>query len=696
MNESFVYLYQRIKAILAREKWFILTIALGGGVMAAILNYLVRKSPNFKATTYLMATTSETGVSVLDVQMGQNTRRMPPSIEVLTIKTQFPDFYRGLKDTALMYEVLEGRIERVNKLKPGVYTSTENGVIGCPCSKKFKVVIYDTLSLWDRLARGRVRIVEGRSSEPTFGPKNTIFFTVEYVSPDKRWARRASEVVAHWIILKHLEEKKQSLIRQRETIRKLMDFYRKEIDIFARQIQKFKEKMKYPEFTEEGILKILSNLKERERALEKLVDVLKKQPEDTLFVDVGESALNDLQSRRISILLKMWELESIYGKKHPQVVTLRRTLKNMNSLILGSAQKSLRYIQEQVAYYRGILPDVMKEEATLLTIQRNLENAEDFYIVLGQKLNDTDVRLGSLVSDIHILGNPVVRKVGIYGRTGFVFLLGLLIGLVVGMVMAFLRDMAVDVVLDESTLPFPRDKVVVLPHFDTGDLLPYQMVQIDELDSTSPSLNEFRKLLFKLGMFDDIKEILAVTSTREGEGKTFVSANLAAAAAISGIPVLLIDGDVRVKGLSELFGMSDAKGYSDGHYEPYEIAPYLYILPVGSGKGDHLLIFKNMLEKISDLIERFRVVLDLPPITVSPEIKLLDRFAVKYILVLRYNYTTKEMLKKVDISPDLVIFNGKERATSYYSRYYSRYGRRNSKRWFDLRSLFEKFKHRFR
>ena len=682
------YTYRRIKAVFLREWRLILLTAVVGAVLAAALNLLLRKGPRFRASIYMMQTNRERGVSVLAEQIPEPRENQTSPIDVLSLKVKFPDFYAGLRDTALMYEVLSGRIAGITSLKPGVYTEKSPGVVKCPCSKKFKVVVYDTIGLWRRLTSGRIRVLEDDKEKALMGPKNVTFFTLEYDSPDRRWARRAVEVVSRWIIDRHLDDKKQQLLRQRATIAKLMEFYRGEIDTFARQIQRFKERMRYPELTEEKVLSIMGDLKGREMALRNLRDMLVSSPEDTVFVDVGDPVINDLQRQRIEIILKIQEEETTKGGAHPVIRSLKEELNGLNSLILRSTEKSLKYVREQLGYYRGILPVVLKEQARLLTIQRNLENAEDFYIVLGQKLNDTDVRLGSLVPDISVLGDPTVRKVGIYSRSRFAAFLGFLVGLIFGVAMAFFRDMTTDVVLDEEVLPFPQDHVITLPTFSRFDSLPYEMIMTKSVDSTSPALNEFRKLLFKLGMFDDLKEIVAVTSTQTGEGKTFISANLSSAAALSGVPVLLIDGDIRAKGLSELFNLANAEGYANGKYEPYRIHPYLYVLPVGDTNEDHLLVFRRMLSHVRDLLERFRVVLDLPPVTVSPEIKLLEHFAVKYILVLRYNYTRRSYLKHIDLRPDLVIFNQVGKADQYYSRYYSRYGRRKERLWDRIRGFF--------
>ena len=61
---------------------------------------------------------------------------------------------------------------------------------------------------------------------------------------------------------------------------------------------------------------------------------------------------------------------------------------------------------------------------------------------------------------------------------------------------------------------------------------------------------------------DDAK-VLLVTSSVPGEGKSFISANLAAAFAQTGEKVLLVDADLRLGRVHKIFNQSAAKGFSN-------------------------------------------------------------------------------------------------------------------------------------
>jgi Mrp family chromosome partitioning ATPase len=140
--------------------------------------------------------------------------------------------------------------------------------------------------------------------------------------------------------------------------------------------------------------------------------------------------------------------------------------------------------------------------------------------------------------------------------------------------------------------------------------------------------------------------------------------------AISSVKTLLVDGDVRARSLSEYLGFKDKSGYADGNFEPYRLSENLYFLPVGKTETDIFVAFKNLVEALDHLAGNYLVVIDMAPVGVSPEIKLLEKFAVKSVLVTRYNYTLRDALESIEIEPSLVIFNFVGSSARYYSKYY--------------------------
>jgi capsular exopolysaccharide synthesis family protein len=147
-----------------------------------------------------------------------------------------------------------------------------------------------------------------------------------------------------------------------------------------------------------------------------------------------------------------------------------------------------------------------------------------------------------------------------------------------------------------------------------------------------------------------------VTSSIPGEGKSFISSNLAGAFAMVNKKVLLIDCDLRKGRQSKIFNVSDDKGLSIllledvVNYKKYvhktEIDNLSVLLNgmvppnpselLGSQKNKELL---DLLRKDYDII-----ILDCPPVSAVTDALVLASLCDKIVIVSAYKKTPFEML----------------------------------------------------
>src|SRR5947209_9574230 len=170
---------------------------------------------------------------------------------------------------------------------------------------------------------------------------------------------------------------------------------------------------------------------------------------------------------------------------------------------------------------------------------------------------------------------------------------------------------------------------------------------------------------------------LVVSSAAQGEGKTLTTFNLALCYAnIQNWPVLLVDADLRTRGLSQLLGNPDSPGLAGILDEncPYQSAvlstdiPSLYVLPAGetSAPPSELFSGSNWKEFMGWAAESFRLVLvDCPPVLNLADFELIAAQAENIMLVARSRKTARESITKVlaQIDPRKlagVVFNAAE------------------------------------
>jgi len=222
----------------------------------------------------------------------------------------------------------------------------------------------------------------------------------------------------------------------------------------------------------------------------------------------------------------------------------------------------------------------------------------------------------------------------------------------------------------------------------------------------SPIAEMFRTLRTNIQFMNSKKELktILVTSTMPGEGKSWVSSNLAVTFAQSGKRVCIVDADMRKGRMAALFqtdvtpGLSnylsgfDTNGIADNediikYIKPTEVEN-LFLIPAGNVPPNpaELLGTETTVKMIDKLKEVFDVIiLDGTPGMLVTDALILSRIADTTILVASHKSTKKDDLEKVKKSIEnvggkiagVVLNKMPVKAKEYNSAYY--YGNTNSK-----------------
>jgi capsular exopolysaccharide synthesis family protein len=184
-------------------------------------------------------------------------------------------------------------------------------------------------------------------------------------------------------------------------------------------------------------------------------------------------------------------------------------------------------------------------------------------------------------------------------------------------------------------------------------------------------------------------QLLLVTSSVAGEGKSILSANLAAVLAQAGKNVLLVDSDLRKPSLSHKLGLESDTGLSefltDEHRLEHivEVArlPRLHVLtsgPVPPFPAD-LLASPRMEEGLNRWRKSYDfIVLDSPPVLLVTDAVVLASLADATLLVARYGMTNRLSLArshrtiKDQSTQDRVgiVLNGVSTGSAFHYEYY--------------------------
>ena len=218
-----------------------------------------------------------------------------------------------------------------------------------------------------------------------------------------------------------------------------------------------------------------------------------------------------------------------------------------------------------------------------------------------------------------------------------------------------------------------------------------------DLEKDSVTFNEEIKKIRTNIKFSSINEevkVIAVTSSLPGEGKSLISANLAASFAQYDEKVLLIDCDLRKGRQMKLFSIpnNNELGLSkllinkkwENEYKNYikeTKVNNLYIIPTGifPPNPSELLTSERFLYLVKKLKEEYdRIILDCPPIEGLSDALVVTSLADTTVLVAKYKSTpinllekSKKALDKVGTKLAGVVLNhvDKEPNTYYYGYY---------------------------
>lgn len=188
-------------------------------------------------------------------------------------------------------------------------------------------------------------------------------------------------------------------------------------------------------------------------------------------------------------------------------------------------------------------------------------------------------------------------------------------------------------------------------------------------DPKSPISEIFRTLRTNIQFMNTSKKMqtLLITSTRPGEGKSWVASNLAVTFAQTGKKVVLIDADMRKGRQYAIFGVSPRPGLSNCLSEieieneenlSEQIVDYiqetevenLYLMAAGNipPNPSELLVSSQMVQVLEELKNICDIVIiDGTPCELVADSIILSRIVDSTIVITAHNYTKKDAIDRV-------------------------------------------------
>lgn len=338
--------------------------------------------------------------------------------------------------------------------------------------------------------------------------------------------------------------------------------------------------------------------------------------------------------------------------------TRLKILRSLNN-IRDSYKGALSTLETQNKTIRNQISSIPEKEKGSRDIARQQEIKQSLYLYILQKKEESSIALASTIPNALILDKALNIKTQISPRTSVVYGIALMLAFMVPIVSIFIIDLFNDRVTTRTDIT----KVTQAPIIgEIGHNKEKETLVFAERDRSviAEQIRILRtNLRFQLGdKFEN--PVILITSSFSGEGKSFVSTNLAAAQAITGKKTAVLEFDLRKPKIMSGLGLHSSKGvttYLVGGAAledlPVKVndVSNLYVIPCGPVPPNPAELLLS--DKIKDLFLWLKkefdvVIIDTAPVGLVSDSVILSQYADMTLYVIRQRYTFKRQLNMID------------------------------------------------
>lgn len=404
---------------------------------------------------------------------------------------------------------------------------------------------------------------------------------------------------------------------------------------------------------------------------------------DNEGIQAAVSTYNQLLARHFE-LLRTVQPDNLELQRIDQRIAMSRTnLRESLDRAKAAADVSLRQIQAQMADVENSREQFPQQEREYGDIYRQKALKSQLYLLLLRHNEENAIMManatpkGQIIDQAYTMSEPL----GIGNKA--ILLIALFVGLCIPPFWLWLRKLVYNRFETRADVERMTD-VPILGEMCIDKSDRQMVVTADDTSSTAELFRLMRSnLLFVLT--DARDKVVLMTSTSSGEGKSFISINLAASLALLGKNVLLVGMDIRNPQLSNYldihprFGLTQYLASSDislesliHHMDEPSTMDVICAGPIPPNPAE-LLLSHRVDELFDALRERYDyIIVDTAPIGLVSDTFTLDRIADASIYVCRANFTSlsdlelindiheKHRLKKVSL-----VINGTAAKKSY-------------------------------
>ena len=417
-------------------------------------------------------------------------------------------------------------------------------------------------------------------------------------------------------------------------------------------------------------------------------------------IGLTDNGLTTQLERYNELVIERKRLLRTSTENNPMIINLDMSIRAMKANVKAAIDGTLQGLlivkadlDREASRFSRRISDAPGQERQYVSIARQQEIKAGLYLMLLQKREENAITLAATANNAKIIDEPVAEggPVSPKPKMIYMFALALGVGLPVGII--FLISLTKFKIEGRGEV----EKLTRLPIVGDVPLTGEKNGSIAVFENQNNLMSEtFRNVRTNLQfMLENDQKVILVTSTISGEGKSFVSSNLAISLSLLGKKVVIVGLDIRKPGLNKVFNISrKEQGITQYLSNPEknlmdfvqvsDVSKSLYILPSGTVPPNPTeLLARDGLDKAVETLKKNfdYVILDTAPVGMVTDTLLIGRVADLSVYVCRADYTRKaeytlinELAENNKLPNLCTVINGLDLQKKKYGYYYG-YGK---------------------
>ena len=499
-----------------------------------------------------------------------------------------------------------------------------------------------------------------------------------------------------------------------EFINERISIISKELGSTEKDLESFKRGAGITDLTSDAQIALTGSAEYEKKRVENqtqinlLQDLQKYMQNEGYEVLPSNIGLQDLNlaaaiNRYNEVLVERKRLLRTSTENNPTIINLDTSISAMKENVQVSLDRVLRGLfitkadlDREANRYSRRISEAPGQEREFVSIARQQEIKAGLYLMLLQKREENAITLAATANNAKIIDDAIADDAPVSPKGKMIYLIALVLGVGIPVGVIYLLELTKFKIEGRSDV----EKLTCVPIVGDIPLTDEKQGAIAVFENQNNLMSEtFRNVRTNLQfMLGNDKKVILVTSTVSGEGKSFISGNLAISLSLLGKKVVIVGLDIRKPGLNKVFNISKREqGITQYLANPEknlmdlvqlsDVSKNLYILPGGTVPPNPTeLLARDGLDKaIETLKKNFEyVILDTAPVGMVTDTLLIGRVADLSVYVCRADYTRKneytlinELIDGNKLPNLCTVINGldlKKRKYGYYYGY-GKYGK---------------------